>query len=87
MSLIDCTNEEITLSLHFPEDLDNESGVAVLYVDADSDSSFTPSHWVQICWTDDAHDSDTIRLTYDEACLLHDRLGLILGRSGAKVGQ
>lgn len=55
---------------------------AELYVDADSDSSFDPSHWVAIHLTDEVNDSSAIKLTYDEAGLLHDRLGLILGRSG-----
>lgn len=59
---------------------------AELNVDVDGDSSCDPRHWVHICWTDDEHDSDRIKLTYEEAGLLHDRLGLILGRSGAESG-
>lgn len=84
MSLIDRTNEEITLSQHEPLKGENEVGAyfhePALYVDADSDSSFTPSSWVGIHFTDAEHDSDRIKLTYEEAGLLHDRLGLILGR-------
>lgn len=52
---------------------------AGLWVDADSDSSFAPSHWVHVCWTDDEHDSDRIKLTYEEARRLRDRLTLIVG--------
>lgn len=79
--LTDRTNETIALSLHEP------ARPAELYVDADSDSSFSPSEWVDICITDVRHDSDNIKLTYAEAGRLHDRLGLILGRSGISRGE
>ncbi|WP_025157262.1 hypothetical protein [Leifsonia aquatica] len=84
MSLVDRTNETIALSLHRPmlDDFPPYAPVhpASLDVDADSDSSFDPSHWVHVALTDEDHDSDRIKLTYEEAGLLHDRLGLILGR-------
>lgn len=87
MSLTDRTNETIPLSIHRPL---VEDGVilhhAQLDVDIDSDSSFIPSIWVHIALTDDEHDSDRIKLSLTEAGLLHDRLGLILGRSGTEVG-
>lgn len=77
MSLNDRTNGEIELSQHGGIDGMKHG---YLYVDTDSDSSFTPSSWVGIHFTDDEHDSDRIKMTYEEAGLLHDRLGLILGR-------
>lgn len=82
MSLIDRTNETIPLSLHRPMTEDFPPYVpihpATLDVDADSDSSFDPSHWVHIALTDEEHDADRIKMTYDEAAALHDRLGRIL---------
>lgn len=95
MSLIDRTNERIPLSQHLPlKYVRDEEGrwpegehEPQLYVDADSDSSCDPSQWVGIHLTDSRHDSDRITLTYEEAGLLHDRLGLILGRSGTERGQ
>uniref|UniRef100_A0AAU6R655 Uncharacterized protein n=1 Tax=Micrococcus phage Kurnik TaxID=3092208 RepID=A0AAU6R655_9CAUD len=80
--LEDRTNEKISLSLHQPlyHGYGNYSD-AELVVDVDSDSSYEPPQWVFIDWSDRAHDSDTIKLTAEEAGLLHDRLGLILGRS------
>lgn len=87
MSLIDRTNERIRLSLHEPLRGSNPVGdyfhEADLYVDVDSDSNFDPPHWVSIHLIDETHDSDRIKLTYEEAGLLHDRLGLILGRPKA----
>lgn len=86
--LVDQTNETIPLEQHKPM-LDDDGRLlhfAQLNVDVDSDSSFTPSVWVDISLTDDEHDSDRIKLTLGEAGLLHDRLGLILGRSGIDVG-
>lgn len=77
MSLEDRTNELIVLSLHAPAEI----GVpAQLSVDVDSDSSVSPSPWIDIALTDADHDSDAINMTHEEAGLLHDRLGLILGR-------
>lgn len=75
--LSDRTNELIPLTMRQHIDVD---GPGSLIVDADQDSSFDPSHWVIVQLTDLEHDSDTTHLTYDEAGLLHDRLGLILGR-------
>lgn len=90
MSLIDRTNETIPLSIHEPLSGENWAGSyhheAQLYVDADQDSSFEPSHWVRIELTDAGHDAEPINLTYEEAGMLHDRLGLILGRSGTVRG-
>lgn len=82
--LVDETNYTIPLSLHEPMEVDV---AAHLNVDADSDSSFDPSHWVYIHLTDDEHDSDRVKLTYEEAGLLHDRLGLILGRKAIHNGE
>lgn len=76
MSLEDRTNESIDLVLHIAD----EVGDRGIVVDVDSDSYYWHEPWVNISLTDDEHDSDTIRLTLDEAGLLHDRLGLILGR-------
>lgn len=79
MTMTDRTNEEISLSMHDQV----HGGVvhpAVLEVDFDSDSALRPMAWVHLALTDADHDSDTIRLTLHEAGLLHDRLGLILGR-------
>lgn len=86
--LEDRTNETIPLAQHAPM-LDDDGRIlhhAQLDVDLDSDSSYIPSIWVFISLTDSEHDSDTIQLTLGEAGLLHDRLGLILGRSGTDVG-
>jgi hypothetical protein len=92
MSLVDRTNETILLSQHksqtwdsiriFDHELEAGSYPASLNVDADGDSSCDPSQWVHINWTDDTHDADRIKLTYDEADQLYDRLGLILGKGG-----
>lgn len=86
--LEDRTNETILLAQHEPM-LDDDGRIlhdAQLEVDVDSDSSYIPSIWVYISLTDSEHDSDTIQLTLGEASLLHDRLGLILGRSGRERG-
>ncbi|MET4703095.1 hypothetical protein [Frigoribacterium sp. UYMn621] len=99
MSLVDRTNEQISLSMHEPStweaptpglmargaDWDAGTSPAELDVDADSESGRTPSAWINISWSDIDHDSDTVQLTYEEAGLLHDRLGLILGRSGTEA--
>lgn len=85
MSMEDRTNETILLSLHKPLDEVGVHHAAELAVDHDSDSSFTPAHWVAISLTDAQHDSDTVRLTEEEAGLLHDRLGLILGRNAPAI--
>lgn len=93
MSLTDRTNEVIYLSMHKPmtdeEDWEAGSMPSQLVVDHDSDSSFEPSSWVCISLTDSDHDSDTIKMTFEEAQLLHDRLSRILGKSiqwGNKYG-
>lgn len=80
MGMTDRTNETISLSLHRPLEAGSTLTPAELLVDHDYDSSFTPAEWVAISLTDSSHDSDTMRLTSEEAGLLHDRLGLILGR-------
>ena len=83
MGLVDRTNEIIPASQHEPltweTKLDSGFIPAQLDVDADSDSSFVPSAWVNLSFTDSEHDSDTIKLTYSEAEKLHDRLSRILG--------
>lgn len=79
MSLVDRTNETIPLSQHFQLDWPGGSCPAQIVVDADGDSSYDPPQWVHIDWTDHAHDADSIKLTYQEAGQLHDRLGRILG--------
>lgn len=68
MSLIDRTNETIPLALHRD----------TLYVDVDQDSSVHPEPWIWI--SPDGEDDFALRLTFEEAGLMHDRLGLILGR-------
>ena len=85
MSLIDKTNESITLALHAP--MRAEEGIywPELRVDVDADSSFSPPVWVVISFTDDSHDADHIKLTLGEAGLLADRLGLILVRTGTAM--
>jgi hypothetical protein len=82
MSLIDRTNEDIALSMPRHR---YDSGKGNLYVDVDADSSIHHERWVNLQVTDYAHDGDIISLTLEEAGLLHDRLGLILGRSGTKT--
>jgi hypothetical protein len=82
MSLEDRTNEIIRLSMHAPLPVEGGAYEAEIVVDLDSDSSFTPSHWVDISLTDSDHDSDPIRLTMEETALLHDRLGRILRPTG-----
>jgi hypothetical protein len=90
MSLVDRTNEEISLSLHMPttyeatEEWEAGEDAASVYIDADRDSSFTPSEWVCMSFTDFSHDSDTFRLTYEEAELVWERLGLVLGKGLGK---
>ena len=76
MSLIDRTNEIIPLSIHASPN--NE-----ICVDHDSDSSLTPPHRVHIYSDVDGQDF-SFNMTYEEAELLHDRLRLILGLSGAE---
>lgn len=71
MSLIDRTNEKISLSFHHGE---------AIVVDVDSDSSFEPSSWVYIYGDPDGQDF-FFNMTFDEAALLRDRLNLILGET------
>jgi hypothetical protein len=78
MSLEDRTNETIPLSLH--AEPDNE-----ISVDVDFDSSFAVPHRVHVFSNVDSQDFG-FNMTYEEAGLMHDRLGLILGRSGTEVG-
>lgn len=80
MSMTDRTNEEIFLSMH-DQAFEGRVFPATLEVDFDSDSALRPMAWIYLAFTDADHDSETIRLTLHEAALLHDRLGLILGRS------
>lgn len=70
MSLVDRTNESIPLSIH---------GGEPIVVDTDFDSSLTPPQRVHVFGNPDDQDFG-FNLTYEEAGLLHDRLGLILGR-------
>jgi hypothetical protein len=74
MPLVDRTNETIPLTLEVSPEPDE---VATLNVDADSDSSFDPSEWVWLSFY--SGDEASYRLTYQEAELLHDRLGRVLG--------
>ena len=83
MSLTDRTTETIWLSLHRPM-LSEDGRIlhhAQLNVDLDIDSSNIPPYWVDISLSDAEHDADTIKLSFTEAGLLYDRLGLILGRN------
>lgn len=75
MSLVDRTNETIVLSLEVG--LDGEP--ATVNVDAEYDSSFTPPDRVWLMFATDGE--PWFKLTYEEAGLFHDRLGLILGRA------
>lgn len=79
--LVDQTNEIITLSIHAARDYVEEDCEASLSVDIDHDSSETPSTWVWLMfnWAGEPG----FQLTLEEAGLLHDRLGLILGRERA----
>ncbi len=79
MSLVDQTNETIPLSIHASRDFVGEYEEASMSVDVDFDSSMEPSTWVWLMfnWADEPW----FRLTLEEAGALHDRLGLILGRS------
>lgn len=79
MSLVDRTNETITLSIHTGPDNN-------IVVDHDFDSSLTPQHRVHIYSNVDDQDFG-FNMTYEEAGLMHDRLGLILGRSGTEAGK
>ena len=79
MSLIDRTNETIPLSIHAGPD--NE-----ISVDHDSDSSLTPPHRVHVFSNVDGQDFG-FNMTYEEANLMYDRLGLILGLSGTEKAQ
>lgn len=72
MSLEDRTNETIPLSMEY-------AGASIT-TDVDSDSYFDPTHWVTLDVEDGRLLDASVQLTYDEAGLLHDRLGLILGR-------
>jgi len=73
MSLVDRTNETIQCKM---------PGESALYVDVDSDSHIWPEPWVIIDPIED-DEAGHYRLTFQEAGLLHDRLGLILGRANA----
>lgn len=79
MSLVDRTNETIPLSLH-------AGPYNEITVDHDSDSSLTPPYRVHVYSDVDGRDF-AFNMTYEEAGLLHDRLGLILGRSGVRVSN
>lgn len=82
--LVDQTNETIPLSIHAGRDFVGEGEEASMSVDIDSDSSDNPPVWVWLMfnWADEPW----FQLTLEEAGLLHDRLGLILGRSGSERG-
>ena len=79
MSLNDRTNEVIPLSIH-------AGPYNEINVDHDYDSSLTPPHRVHVYSDVDGQDFG-FNMTYEEAGLLHDRLGLILGRSGREVSN
>lgn len=76
MSLEDRTNEEIELTM---------PGQGTLSVDIDRDSHVWPEPWVWLMF--DGGDEHWSRLTLEEAGMLHDRLGLILGRAQDGVVQ
>lgn len=88
MSLVDRTNETIKLSLHTPAIVwSNKKGEwvreesALLEVNRDQDSSIHPEPWVYLQAQDaDEEMSPVIQMTYEEAELLWQRLGLILGK-------
>ena len=79
MSLVDRTNEEISLSTYWTLDDGVTIHRAQIEVNTDADSSLNPSSWIYIARTDADHDLDMMKLTYAEADLLRDRLSLILG--------
>ena len=82
MSLVDRTNEVIDLSI----ESERKAIATQLRVDIDHDSSFIPSVWVFLGLEEPGgEDFWPIRLALHEAEALHDRLGLILGRSGTEV--
>lgn len=85
MSLIDQTNRTILLSMEEQYDDDYACHPVTLSVDVDFESSLTPSNWVWLML--DSEEGPWFHMTYEEAGLLHDRLGLILGRSGAEAGK
>jgi hypothetical protein len=76
MTLVDQTNEKIDLSLELP-------GGLTLGLDIDSDSSIHHEPWI---WLDvmnreyDDVEEHSWRVNLAEAGLMHDRLGLLLGR-------
>jgi hypothetical protein len=83
VSLDDRTNQVIVLSQHEP----NYPALpgwpprrGFLVVDADVEGRLDPPHLVEITLEDLAHNAYRIKLTYEEAGLLADRLDLILGR-------
>ena len=81
MSLTDRTNERITLSLEEGLDIYGKGGghldPAKLSINADYDSSLTPSARVFLMFATD--NEPWFKLTYEEAAQVHDRLGRILG--------
>lgn len=78
-------HEPIPLSLQPTVNNHGAFTEAQLDVGVDGDTSFIPSVWVYLALTDADHDAEEIRLTFAQAERLHDRLGLILGRSGTEV--
>lgn len=82
MSLVDQTNETIHLDIEA-----RWSGYAnfALTTDVDQDSHVWPDQWVWLTFDDNEYEP-AYRLTLEGAGLLHDRLGLILGREPLKRG-
>lgn len=81
MSSVDRTNEEIVLSMESDSLWDGTPIPVTLTIDHDQDSSISPFSWVYISASHG--DEINLRLTYDEACLAWQRLGLILGKDSA----
>lgn len=82
MSLEDRTNETVLLSLHEGEGVDGYE--AAVDIDVEFDSSLDPQWRVWFMFT--TEDEPWFKMTLEEAGLIHDRLGLILGRSGTEAG-
>lgn len=73
MGLVDRTNETTPLSLH--------GKGSHLYIDLDSDSSYTPSTWVHVSFEREDTDEDgAFLLTLEEAESVYQRLALVLGK-------
>lgn len=69
--------EEIPLSLHMGEGT-GDDGKASLSIEFDTDSSFTPDHWIWMMFN--YQEEPWFRITFEEAQKIYDRLGLLLGK-------